>query len=103
MSALTADMRLGLVIAQHLARCAAAMAEDASQGYMDKAAAMKYVKLESERALETWMKPVKDGGRGMPHMKIGETVRFSRARIDAWMLTLERNTPPLLKPLEAAA
>jgi hypothetical protein len=103
--AATADpvlMRVAVTIATQLAKTAEAMATAAANGYMDKAAAMEYVGLKSERALENWMRPVREGGRGMPHMKIGETVKFKRDRIDAWMLTLEKNAPVVVH-LEAVA
>lgn len=94
-------------LAQQLAATAAALAQDAAEGYMDKEQAARYLGLEwgenGSRTLEGWMKPVSEGGRGLPHMKIGATVKFKRGRIDAWMLTLERNPVPLLRPLEDAA
>jgi hypothetical protein len=95
--------RIAGALAAQLATVAETLAAERAQGYMDKAEAMLYVGLKSERALEGWMKPLAEGGRGMPHMKIGETVKFKRSRIDAWMLTMEKNTPPLLRPLEEAA
>ena len=43
-------------------------------------------------ALDDWMRPVgKPRGRGLPHFKIGHTVRFRRASIEAWLAGQERN------------
>lgn len=79
----------GLIAAQ-LARAAEAMAADREAGLMEKAAAMDYLAIKSERTLEAWMKP-EPGGRGLPHVKIGETVRFRRSSIDRWLTGQEVN------------
>lgn len=88
-------------IAAQLARTAEAMAEDRQSGLMDKPEAAHYLGIEL-RAMEDWMKPVTHPrGRGLPHYKFGETVRFSRRRIDAWALKHERN-PVAATLMEAA-
>jgi len=99
-SAVAGPLLTGAVnqLGARLAGAAADLAKGLADGYMDKEQAAAYLGIK-ERALENWMRPVAEGGRGVPHSKIGETVRFKRARIDAWMLSLEVNTPPVLRPL----
>lgn len=92
---------VGGELAARILRAAQAIAEDRKQGYMDKEEAAAYLGLEV-RALENWMKPVAQGGRGLPHMRSGATVRFRRERIDAWYLSLEVN-PPAVALYEHAA
>lgn len=93
---------VGAQLATAVIKIAESVARDRADGYMDKAGACAYLKIE-ERALEIWMKPVEKGGRGLPYFKFDGPVRFSRARIDAWALTLERNTPPIFAALSHAA
>lgn len=94
-------------LATQLVKSAGALANDRVAGYMDKAQAAMYLGIEV-RALENWMAPAghsssgRGAGRGLPYFKFGETVRFSKARIDAWALTLERN-PVAMHGLEVAA
>lgn len=78
-------------LAEQLVAAAKAFAQERESGYMDKEAAAAYLGLKSQRALENWMRPLGEGGRGLPHFKFGETVRFSRARIDAWAISQEAN------------
>ena len=87
---------IAALLGAELVRAAEALARDAADGYMDKPQAAAYLKIE-ERALENWMKQASDSGRGrgLPHVKIGATVRFQKSRIDAWMLSLEVNAPRL--------
>lgn len=92
--------RVAGLLAAQLAASATALAEEYASGYMDKDEAAKYLGIEV-RALENWMKPLREGGRGLPHLKVGATVRFRRCRIDAWALTQEVNAPPM--ELERAA
>lgn len=94
--------RAGAELAGRILAIAQSVATDREQGLMDKAAAAKYLGIEV-RALEDWMKAPHESprGRGLPHFKLGETVRFSRVRIDAWALCHERNTPALLPALAA--
>jgi hypothetical protein len=92
---------IGEALAAHLVRLAEAAADDKEGGLMDKAETARYLKIE-ERALENWMRPIEKGGRGIPYSKIGETVRFRRSRINAWLLTLERNSPEVVQWKEAA-
>ena len=90
-------------IAVEMSKVAKAMAADAAEGWMTKEETMKFVRLESERSLERWMKPVSDGGLGMPHFKIGGMVRFSRTRIEAWAIaTAEVNQMPVVQFREVA-
>lgn len=92
--------RVAGVLAAQLAASATALAEEYAAGYMDKDEAAKYLGIEV-RALENWMKPIREGGRALPHLKVGATVRFRRCRIDAWALDLEVNAPTVV--LERAA
>jgi len=56
-----------------------------------KTSAARYLGVK-DSALDDWMRPVgKPRGRGLPHFKIGHTVRFRRASIDAWLAEQERN------------
>lgn len=87
--------RVGAELAGHLLSSAAALVADRAAGYMDKEGAAAYLGLKSERALESWMKPLAQGGRGLPHLRFGATVRFRRDRIDAWSLAFEVNPPPV--------
>jgi hypothetical protein len=89
-------------IALQLTKAAQAVAEDRRCGCMNKEEAGAYLG-QKVRTIENWMRPVGEGGRGLPHIKIGETVLFKRSRIDAWLMTLERNTPPILRPLDDPA
>jgi hypothetical protein len=61
----------------------AAAADIASQGLIDKAAAAQFLGVEP-RTLEVWMRPVAQGGKAVPHMKIGETVRFRIDQLREW-------------------
>lgn len=57
----------------------------AVRGLMKKPEAAKFLTLE-ERTLEIWMRPVGDrGGRGVPHIKIGDRVFFQLAALEAWL------------------
>jgi hypothetical protein len=77
---------------------AAIDAELALRGLLTKEQGAKYLGIES-RTLEIWMRPAgQNGGRGVPHLKIGETVRFKLASLEAWALQFEVN-----KVLPAAA
>lgn len=70
----------------------------AHSGLLTKEQAAKWLRIE-ESALQIWIRPVGDrGGRGVPHLKIGETVRFRLASLEAWAAQFEVN-----KILPAAA
>ena len=93
------------MIVSHLMMAAAQMAERSRQGYMDKAEAAHYLGKET-RTVESWMLPVghpSGRGRGLPHMKLGETVLFRRDRIDAWALAQEVNPPAAMRAFTDAA
>jgi hypothetical protein len=78
----------GIVDAVH----AAIEAQLALRGLLDKAEAMKFLRIKSERTLELWMKPAGDnGGRGLPYLKIGDSVRFKLASLEAWSVQYEVN------------
>lgn len=69
----------------------AAEAALAARGLLDKEQARRYLQIE-ERTLEIWMRPAGvKGGRGVPHMKIGEAVRFRLESLEAWALQHEIN------------
>lgn len=54
---------------------------------------------QSVRTIDEWMRPAGlPRGRSLPHFKIGKTVLFKRASIDAWLSNLE-----VQKPLSAVA
>lgn len=60
-------------------------------GLLDKVQAAKFLSIEM-RTLEVWMRPGGDrGGRGVPHLKIGEAVRFKVASLEAWAGQYEIN------------
>lgn len=70
-------------------------AQLALRGAIDKATAAKFLTVE-ERTLEIWCRKEGDrGGRGCPHTKIGETVRFRIESLDAWLKSHEVN--PVLR------
>ena len=86
--ALTESLRAAGV-AQAIAE--AAEVRLALRGLLDKAAAAKFLKIE-ERTLEIWMRTAGDrGGRGVPHFKIGEAVRFTLPALEAWLAQYEVN------------
>jgi hypothetical protein len=63
----------------------------AARGLLNKAGAAKFLEIE-ERTLEIWMRAAGDrGGRGVPHYKIGEAVRFKLAALEAWCAQYEIN------------
>lgn len=69
----------------------AVQAQLSMSGLLDKPAAAKWLRIE-ESALQIWMRPVGDrGGRGLPHVKIGETVRFRLSALEAWVAQFEVN------------
>ncbi len=69
----------------------AALANLAARGLLDKELAAKFLGIEP-RTLEIWMRPLGDRcGRGVPHMKIGETVRFKIESLEAWAAQHEVN------------
>lgn len=69
----------------------ASMAALASKGLLDKEAAARYFGIEP-RTLEIWIRPLGErGGKGVPHLKIGETVRFKLASLEAWAAQHELN------------
>lgn len=86
--------RVSGLLAAQLVRAAEQIAEDRASGCMDKEEAAAYLKIKV-RALENWMRPVSEGGRGVPHSKLGETVRFQRSRIDRWLVANEVNPLPI--------
>jgi len=87
-------------LAAQLVKTAEALAQDRTAGCLDKAGVAAYLG-QKVRTVENWMRPKSaPGGRGLPHVKIGETVLFMRPRIEAWLLTMERNAPPV-QPMEA--
>ncbi len=70
---------------------AAIEAELAARGLLTKEQAAKFLTIEL-RTLENWMRPAGDrGGRGVPHLKIGETVRFKLQSLEAWACQFEVN------------
>ena len=76
----------------------AAMAALAMKGMLEKEHAAKYLGIEV-RTLELWMKPVAEGGKGVPHLKIDKTVRFRIEALDAWSAKFEVN--PVARRLAA--
>ena len=62
-----------------------------TRGLLTKDQMLRYLGIESMRTLDTWMKPESEGGRGLPHLKIGETVRFRLTSIEEWEKKYEIN------------
>jgi hypothetical protein len=63
----------------------------ACRGLLTKDQMLRYLSIESMRTLDMWMKPESDGGRGLPHLKIGETVRFRLSSVESWAEKYEVN------------
>jgi excisionase family DNA binding protein len=69
----------------------AVQAQIALRGLIDKPEAARYLGI-SVPTLEVWLRKEGDrGGRGVPHLKIGETVRFKISSLDAWATQHEVN------------
>ncbi len=85
---LASALREAGIVAQIAAAMETALA---LRGLVNKAGAAKFLEIE-ERTLEIWMRPAGDrGGRGVPHYKIGEMVRFKIAALEAWVECYEVN------------
>ena len=68
----------------------AAAARLALTGAIDKEQAAEYFGI-TVRTIEGWMKPVADGGLGLPHLKFGTAVRFKIASLESWSAQYEIN------------
>lgn len=83
-------------LGEQLAAAAESLAEEMRRGYMEKDEAAAYLGIKS-RALEDWMRPVSEGGKGVPHFKFGRDVRFRRDQLDAWARAYQVNGVSLVR------
>jgi hypothetical protein len=66
----------------------------ALHGNLDKEGAARFLKI-GVSTLEEWMLPLGEGGKGCPYLKVGTSVRFRIASLEAWLNNFEVNKPLL--------
>lgn len=77
----------------------AALAALAMRGLLNKEQAAAFLQIKV-RTLETWMASEAEGGKGIPHLKMGEIVRFRIEALEEWTRKFEVN--PVARRLDGS-